>query len=305
MIKQVEIQTFCDDQGEVVFEADCVADEFSKISGNQKMSLILIVTLEGCLRGNCQACGRSFELSAGQALIFFNPKGSLRLERDCSGHVKSVLLRVDPALLGCCGGGSEPMMPGLLPGWMQKMEASRSLLPIILSPLMGVIGRQILDCPLASPVRDIYLNGKALEMLACCLTSLEMGQRSRHGCSCRLREEEREKIRLAREILLRDLEAPPRLEQLAARVGLNATKLKRGFRHLFGTSVFDCFRNYRLETARRILEQDQVSVTEAAMTVGYSNVGHFCAAFKKQFGVSPGHWLRSPSTAISSEALGF
>lgn len=193
MIKYVEIQAFSAGQGEAVFEADCVADEFSEISGSQKMSLTLIVTLEGCLRGKCRACGRSFELSAGQALVFSTPKGSLRFENDRAGHVKSVLLHVDPALLGCCGGGPASIMPGLLPGWTQKVEDSRYLRPVILSPLMSVIGRQILDCPLASPVRDIYLKGKALEMLACCLTALEMGQRSRHGCSCRLREEERKK----------------------------------------------------------------------------------------------------------------
>ena len=305
MIKCVEIEAFSFEQGGVFSETDYLADKFLGKSNSQKMSLTLIVTLEGCLRGQCRACGRSFELSAGQAMVFSTPKGSLLLERAGAGHVKSVLLHVDPALFGCCDGGPEPIMSGLLPDWTQNAEDSLCLRPVVLSPLMGVIGRQILDCPLVSPVRDIYLNGKALEMLACCLTALETGPRLRHGCPCRLREEEREKLRLARDILVSDLEAPPRLEQLAARAGLNATKLTRGFRHLFGTSVFDYFRNYRLETARRILEQDQVSVTEAAMTVGYSNVGHFCVAFKKQFGVSPGHLLRSPSTAMYSEALGF
>jgi AraC family transcriptional activator of pyochelin receptor len=299
MMKYIEIQPFSPRKGGFFSEVDCAVETFSGKPGSKRESLTLIISLEGRLRGQCRACGHSFELSAGQALLFSAPEGSLRLEKDGAGHVKSVLMHVDPALFGRRS-VPEPTMPELLPDRTQKAVDFRHLRPVALSPLMSVIGRQILDCSLDQPVRDIYLNGKALEMLACCLTALEKDPRSGHDCPCRLREGEKEKIRLARDILVSDLENPPSLEQLAARTGLNATKLKRGFRQLYGTSVFDYFRNYRLETARRILEKDQVSVTEAAMTVGYSNIGHFCAAFKKQYGASPGHWLRRPSAAVSS-----
>lgn len=298
MMKYIEIQPFAGR------EVDCVAEKFSGKPGSKRESLTLIFSLEGRLCGQCLICGQSFELSAGQALVFSSPKDSLRLEKDGAGHLKSVLMHIDPGLLRHCCGGAEPPVPRPLADRTPGAADFRHLHPLTLSPLMSVIGHQILECSLSPPVRDIFLNAKALEMLACCLTALEKDPRPGHVCPCRLREREREKIRLARDILISDLEAPPSLEQLAARAGLNATKLKRGFRQLFGTSVFDYLRNYRLETARRILEKDEVSVTEAAMTVGYSNIGHFCAAFKKQFGASPGHWLRKPSSVISSEIPG-
>jgi AraC-like DNA-binding protein len=304
MTRYIEIHPFAAGKGSFFPQADDLAECFCKQPDSKKEALTMVLALEGCLRGQCLVCGRSFELSAGQALIFSSPRGSLRIEKDSAEHSKSVLMYVDPSFFRHCGGSLEQTVPRPLSDRTPGRADFHHLHPLALPPQMNVIGHQILECSLSPPVREIFLNGKALEMLACCLTTLQKAPRTGRDCPCRLRAGEKEKIHLARDMLVSDLESPPSLDQLAAWAGLNATKLKRGFRYLFGTSVFDYFRNYRLETARRILEKDQVTVTEAAMTVGYSNIGHFCAAFKKQFGASPGHWLRKPSSAISSESSG-
>jgi len=75
--------------------------------------------------------------------------------------------------------------------------------------------------------------------------------------------------------------------ELARLAGLNDYKLKAGFRQVFGTTVFGYLRQQRLEQARQLLQAQEISVTEAAATVGYSSQGHFAAAFRKQFGINP------------------
>lgn len=96
-----------------------------------------------------------------------------------------------------------------------------------------------------------------------------------------------DRVRLAAEILERDLEHPPSLADLATRVGLSETTLKRGFRQVFATTVFGYVRTRRMEEAGRLLESGAATVLEAATLVGYSNPSNFAAAFRRRFGVNP------------------
>jgi AraC-like DNA-binding protein len=96
-----------------------------------------------------------------------------------------------------------------------------------------------------------------------------------------------DRVRVAAEILERDLEAPPSLAELATRVGLSETTLKRGFPQVYGDTVFGYVRARRMEKARRLLESGAATVLEAAAHVGYSNPSNFAAAFRQQFGVNP------------------
>ncbi|WDP86723.1 MAG: helix-turn-helix transcriptional regulator [Desulfobacter sp.] len=79
---------------------------------------------------------------------------------------------------------------------------------------------------------------------------------------------------------------------LAAMTGLTVAKLQAGFTQEYGMSVFDYFREYRMEKARQLLSQPLTNVSETAWQVGYVNVSHFSAAFKKRFGILPKHYLK-------------
>lgn len=95
------------------------------------------------------------------------------------------------------------------------------------------------------------------------------------------------KLQRARDILLADLGKAPLLSELAERSGVGLLKLKRGFKTLFGNSVYGLFMAERMHEARRRLAVGGVTVTEVATDLGYTNVSHFAAAFRKQFGVTP------------------
>lgn len=98
---------------------------------------------------------------------------------------------------------------------------------------------------------------------------------------------ERLKLYRARDILLADLGKAPLLPELAVRSGLSLNKLKRGFRALFGNSVYGVFMTERMCEAKRRLATGGITVTDVAMDLGYTNVSHFAAAFRRQFGVTP------------------
>jgi len=126
----------------------------------------------------------------------------------------------------------------------------------------------------------LLIHSAALEFLAWHLDTYRSG-----GESETLSVRERKLLAVARERLLQDLSDPPTIAELARETGLNQLKLKRGFKAVFGYSVYALFQRERMDRARELLERH--GVAETAMILGYSNASHFSVAFRKQFGVLP------------------
>ncbi len=96
-----------------------------------------------------------------------------------------------------------------------------------------------------------------------------------------------EKINLAQDILLSDLENPPSLTELAHQIGTNTNKLKKEFKAQFGVPVFKYLQNERLKKAYYLIKNEQSTIQEAAWAVGYDSLGSFSNAFEKKFGYRP------------------
>lgn len=95
------------------------------------------------------------------------------------------------------------------------------------------------------------------------------------------------RLHQAKEILTHRLTNPPSLMELSRQVGLNDYKLKQGFRHIFGTTVFAYLRACRMKRAQQLLIAQELSIAQVAHAVGYASQSRFCDAFKKQFGTTP------------------
>jgi AraC family transcriptional activator of pyochelin receptor len=155
-----------------------------------------------------------------------------------------------------------------------------------ITPEMQVILHQILQCPYQGAIKQMYLEGKVLELAA-----LQFAQFTEADALTRsellLKQDDIDRLHHAKEILMAQLDHPPSILSLARQVGLNDFKLKQGFRQAFGTTVFGYLRDYRLEQARLLLLEGQMSVQQVARAIGYAHSGYFAKAFKQKFGVSP------------------
>ncbi|TFV78662.1 AraC family transcriptional regulator [Bradyrhizobium frederickii] len=141
---------------------------------------------------------------------------------------------------------------------------------------------QITNCPIRGPERELYLCGKAMQLVAVAISSCI----SEAVCDANLASRDIERIRRARDILVATMSEPPSLDALAQQVGLNVRKLSAGFRSLYGASVFGFLQEYRLEQAYQLISTGEMSVSQAAFHVGYG-AAHFATIFRKRFGVSP------------------
>ena len=100
-------------------------------------------------------------------------------------------------------------------------------------------------------------------------------------------EADRDKVLKARDILLEHIGEPITIKQLSRKVAMNECYLKKGFKEMFGTTIFDFYQNQRMEHAKYLLYEKGLSVTEVSDILGYSSISHFSTAFKKQTGLKP------------------
>jgi AraC family transcriptional activator of pyochelin receptor len=143
--------------------------------------------------------------------------------------------------------------------------------------------------PVQGAARVIFKQAKVLEILAWYFNRKE--GTDVESCPFLQNEDNVEKIRLAKKILIEKMTDPPTIPQLAKEIGLNEYRLKEGFKNIYGTTVFKYLNDYRLDVARQVLDDGKVKVNEAAYHIGYSNPSHFIAAFRKKFGVTPKKYL--------------
>lgn len=167
------------------------------------------------------------------------------------------------------------------------------------TPATNIILHQILNCPYQGATQQLYLESKVLELVIFQLDLLkELHRHSRSDRQC-LKADDLDRIYQARDILIQNLHQPPSLLALAHQVGLNDYKLKQGFRQVFGTTVFGCLHQYRMEQARQLLETKQLHVEIAAHLVGYASLSSFHRAYKKYFGVNPGTYRQIERSILS------
>lgn len=154
-----------------------------------------------------------------------------------------------------------------------SVQMQRSIGQIWQNPYQGLVGR-------------MYLEGKALELIALQLNQLLEDERGKPIVPS-LNSIEIDRIHQAKEILLQNQIAPPSLMELSQQVGLYHMKLKRGFQEVFGTTPFGYLREHRMELALRLLRDRSVRIGAIAEQVGYASQGRFANAFKRQFGITP------------------
>ena len=101
-----------------------------------------------------------------------------------------------------------------------------------------------------------------------------------------------EKIKYARNIILDNLDKFITIERLSQMVLMNTTDLEKGFKSIYGTTIFAYSRMNKMKKAKELLEDNKLSILEISLAVGYSNGGKFSKAFKETFGMLPTEYRR-------------
>lgn len=146
----------------------------------------------------------------------------------------------------------------------------------------------VLNHTYTESLENIYINAQTQMLLLYSLDCM-LGEKEIDVISCKFlaNEADREKIIKAREILIRHIGEPITIKELSRKVAINECYLKKGFKEMFGTTIFDFYQSQRMEHAKYLLYEKGLSVTEVSLMLGYSSISHFSTAFKKHTGLKP------------------
>lgn len=95
------------------------------------------------------------------------------------------------------------------------------------------------------------------------------------------------KLTQAIEIMRDNIEDPLKLTELADIVGVSVRQLERLFMAFLNTSPSKYYLELRLEKARHLLRQTEMSITEISVLCGFSSPTHFSRAYRKVYNIAP------------------
>lgn len=158
-------------------------------------------------------------------------------------------------------------------------------------PLCGktrLVIEALLNHTYTDSLENIYINAQTQMLLLYSLDCM-VGEKDLDVINCKFlaNEADREKISKAREILIDHIGEPITIKVLSRKVAINECYLKKGFKEMFGTTIFDFYQGQRMEHARYLLYEKGLSVTDVSVMLGYSSISHFSTAFKKHTGLKP------------------
>lgn len=186
------------------------------------------------------------------------------------------------------GGSSETGLPGGVGGealtrFAARNGAARDWLP---SKHAIAIAERILNPePAPATLQQLSAESQAIDIVHEALGSLLLGrdEAPRHPVSPRMRG----RAQTIQRFLVANLENLPPLSVMAQRLGMSVASMQEAFKSGYGVTIAAYARGLRLHKARRAIEQDGLTVGEAAYLAGYTNPANFATAFKRAFGVSP------------------
>ncbi|HRN72648.1 MAG TPA: AraC family transcriptional regulator [Ginsengibacter sp.] len=158
-----------------------------------------------------------------------------------------------------------------------------------LSDKMHATLRDLMNHPYTDGMANIYTNAQTQMLLLNVMESMGGEEVEDEEFSCKFleNEDDRKKIELAREVLLQHICEPLTIKELSRKAAINECYLKKGFKELYGTTIFDFFQNQRMEHAKYLLYERGLTVTDVSNMLGYSSISHFSTAFKKHTGLKP------------------
>jgi AraC family transcriptional activator of pyochelin receptor len=224
--------------------------------------------------------------SDSRSSIIFYPEMEGRMFLPVDRRQFHLSIYVYPSMLSAYLGGVVDQLPKALIDILQGSVETGFAHESRLSQMMNLSIQHLLECPYTGPMKTLYMENKAVELIVHKLAQT-LSSEDKPDLQQTIVPLETDRIHRARDILCRDLESPPRLSDLAHAVGTNHSRLNRGFREIYGTTVFGYLRRRRLIEARRLMETEGASVTEAALCVGYGSISSFSKAFFECFGMRP------------------
>ncbi len=143
---------------------------------------------------------------------------------------------------------------------------------------------RLINNPYTGPLALVYTEALVLELVCnavaglSALTGAPAEEYSDRELRC---------LHTARAILMRQFAPAPTIGKLARSVGMSKSTLTKGFKAVFGETIFDFSLRCRMRHALTLMRDQGLSVEQAGEAIGYAHPTSFTTAFRRHFGMRP------------------
>ena len=243
--------------------------------------------LEGKISFRYNNGSYTLDLKENNSLILFNPSTNLPIDANLQKNTRYLSLLI--TIKKFHGLFSE--LTDDISFLSQENSDKKYYKENIISPQISIILNQIINEKLSENVKNLYLKGKIFELLGIYFN--ESNDLNIEQCPFLADEKNVVKIKMAKEIIIKNFENPPSLKELSTEVEIPLKNLKTGFKQIYGNTVFGFLTDYKMNTASKMLSSRSFNVNEVSTHLGYSSSSHFINVFKKKFGITPKKYLSS------------
>ena len=255
---------------------------------------VISVMLSGAVRFCSDKGGEVIDFTGGYcSLIYTESPVYGMMTIPASTRVSSVELRFPPHAVEAFLSTSTESLAGCLNRLSGHRHAGLAPVQFPTPPVIRGLAADMLCKGVESGCDRLWQEAWSLEILAHVLRKMEECGVADSSAPVSLSHRDRRKIAEAHQMMLGRLDHEWSIRELAAAVGLNENKLKRGFSHQFGSSVYACLQKHRITMAGELLREGADTVTDVALAVGYSSPAHFAKVFRRYHGVSPREFRRT------------
>ena len=102
-------------------------------------------------------------------------------------------------------------------------------------------------------------------------------------------------LKIVRKVANAILKTPAKeysLDQLSFKSGLTQAKLQEGFKFLYKRTVTEYIRHVRLESARDMLKNTDLNISQIVYSIGFSSRSYFSKIFKEKYNTTPNQFKK-------------
>jgi AraC-like DNA-binding protein len=145
----------------------------------------------------------------------------------------------------------------------------------------------IIRCRLTGLHRKLFLESAVLFLFYQAQQNNLIFKLGCESCTILHKPAEIDKIQKAKKYILENLANNLTIPIIANNVGTNQCYLKKGFKEIFGQTIFEFVQENRMLKAKRLLQKENPKITEISYQVGYASLSSFSQSYKNFFGISP------------------
>lgn len=233
-----------------------------------------------CLQGSCITEGNNhLNICRGECILFKEAKDEYLYQMGTDNHEGAFFeISINPHLYNDLFVGENQLLDEIMED--KKLFARLAQDARFLSIISEMYDEK---SKYSGKLKTLYLESKVMELLLLQSSYLQYAKTKKQT---KMQARDIEALHQVKDLLDATLEHIS-IPQLALTVGINQTKLKSGFKELFGQTIFEYLTIQRMHKACNLLKTTELAIAEIAEMVGYKHAQHFTVAYYKMYGHRP------------------